>query len=131
MPSSASPMWARSSLVNRMTGQERAIVSDIAGTTRDATDSDPGKRTRQVCAHRHRRHPPQDPVWMTHIEKYSVLRAYMAVDRADVCVIVIDATEGFTEQDSKVAGYAHEQGKACIVVGQQVGRGGKGRQDHG
>ena len=50
------------------------------------------------------------------IEKYSVLRAYMAVDRADVCVIVIDATEGFTEQDSKVAGYAHEQGKACIVV---------------
>lgn len=50
------------------------------------------------------------------IEKYSVLRAYMAVDRADVCLIVIDATEGFTEQDSKVAGYAHEQGKASIVV---------------
>ena len=53
---------------------------------------------------------------MTTIEKYSVLRAYMAVDRADVCVIVIDATEGFTEQDSKVAGYAHEQGKGCVVA---------------
>ena len=53
---------------------------------------------------------------LAYIERYSVLRAYMAVDRADVCVIVIDATEGFTEQDSKVAGYAHEQGKACIVA---------------
>ena len=53
---------------------------------------------------------------LENVERYSVLRSYMAVDRADVCVILIDATEGFTEQDSKVAGYAHEQGKACIVA---------------
>ena len=65
------------------------------------------------------------------IERYSVLRAYMAVDRSDVCVIVIDATVGFTEQDSKVAGYAHEQGKGCVVAVNKWDAIDKGRQDHG
>ena len=109
------PNVGKSSLVNRMTGQERAIVSNIAGTTRDATDSilenEHGKYVLIDTAGIRRKSRVDDD-----IEKYSVLRAYMAVDRADVCLIVIDATEGFTEQDSKVAGYAHEQGKASIVV---------------
>ncbi len=109
------PNVGKSSLVNRISGQNRVIVSDIAGTTRDATDTEieneygkyvfidtAGIRKKSKITER--------------VEHFSVLRAYMAVDRADVCVIVIDATEGFTEQDSKVAGYAHEQGKASIIV---------------
>ncbi|MDD6085468.1 MAG: ribosome biogenesis GTPase Der [Oscillospiraceae bacterium] len=109
------PNVGKSSLVNRISGQNRVIVSNIAGTTRDATDTEieneygkyvfidtAGIRKKSKITER--------------VEHFSVLRAYMAVDRADVCVIVIDATEGFTEQDSKVAGYAHEQGKASIVV---------------
>lgn len=109
------PNVGKSSLVNRMAGEERVIVSDIAGTTRDATDTvvenEHGKFIFIDTAGIRRRARVDDA-----IEKYSVLRSYMAVDRADVCVIVIDATEGFTEQDSKVAGYAHEQGKGCIIA---------------
>lgn len=109
------PNVGKSSLINRIAGEERAIVSDIAGTTRDATDTE--------IENEHGRYIFIDTAGIRKkskitekIEHYSVLRAYMAVDRADVCVIVIDALTGFTEQDSKVAGYAHEQGKACIVA---------------
>jgi GTP-binding protein len=109
------PNVGKSSLINRMAGEERAIVSNIAGTTRDAIDSrvenEYGKFLFIDTAGIRRKSRVLD-----NIERYSVLRAYMAVDRADVAVIVIDATVGFTEQDSKVAGYAHEQGKACIVA---------------
>ncbi len=91
------------------------IVSNIAGTTRDAVDTrienQYGKFIFIDTAGIRRKSKV-----LENVERYSVLRSYMAVDRADVCVIMIDATEGFTEQDSKVAGYAHEQGKACIVA---------------
>ena len=109
------PNVGKSSLVNRIAGEQKVIVSDIAGTTRDATDT--------VVENGHGKYVFIDTAGIRRksrvdevIEKYSVLRAYMAVDRADVCIIVIDATTGFTEQDSKVAGYAHEQGKGCIVA---------------
>lgn len=109
------PNVGKSSLINKMSGEERAIVSDIAGTTRDAIDSvienEFGKYVFIDTAGLRRKSKVLDA-----IERYSVLRSYMAVDRADVCVIMIDAKEGFTEQDSKVAGYAHEQGKACIIA---------------
>lgn len=109
------PNVGKSSLINRIAGEERVIVSDIAGTTRDATDT--------VIENEHGKYVFIDTAGIRRkskvlekIEHYSVLRAYMAVDRSDVCVIILDATVGFTEQDSKVAGYAHEQGKACIVA---------------
>lgn len=109
------PNVGKSSLINKVSGEERVIVSDIAGTTRDATDTivenDYGKYIFIDTAGIRKKSKIQEK-----IEHYSVLRAYMAVDRADVCVIVIDAEVGFTEQDSKVAGYAHEQGKGCIVA---------------
>ncbi|MBQ8824504.1 MAG: ribosome biogenesis GTPase Der [Ruminococcus sp.] len=109
------PNVGKSSLVNRIAGEERVIVSNIAGTTRDATDTvvenELGKFVFIDTAGIRRKARVTEK-----IEHYSVLRAYMAVDRADVCLILIDAVEGFTEQDSKVAGYAHEQGKASIVV---------------
>ncbi len=109
------PNVGKSSLVNRIVGEERMIVADEAGTTRDATDTevtnDYGRFALIDTAGIRRKSKVDD-----NIERYSVLRAYMAVDRADVCVIVIDATEGFTEQDSKVAGYCHEQGKACVIA---------------
>ena len=109
------PNVGKSSLINRIAGEERVIVSDIAGTTRDATDTvienENGKYVFIDTAGIRRKSKITEK-----IEHYSVLRAYMAVDRSDVCVIVIDALVGFTDQDSKVAGYAHEQGKACIVA---------------
>lgn len=108
------PNVGKSSLINRIAGEERVIVSNIAGTTRDATDTiienEAGKFVFIDTAGIRKKAKVTE-----NIERYSVLRAYMAVDRADVCIIVIDAEEGFTEQDSKVAGYAHEQGKASIV----------------
>ena len=109
------PNVGKSSLINRIAGEERVIVSDIAGTTRDATDT--------IVENEHGKYVFIDTAGirkkskvLEKIEHYSVLRAYMAVDRSDVCVILIDASVGFTEQDSKIAGYAHEQGKACIVA---------------
>lgn len=109
------PNVGKSSLVNKISGQNRMIVSDIAGTTRDAVDTvvenEFGKYIFIDTAGLRKRSKVLEK-----IEHYSVLRAYMAVERADVCVIMIDATEGFTEQDSKIAGYAHEQGKACIIA---------------
>lgn len=109
------PNVGKSSLVNAIAGEERVIVSNIAGTTRDATDTlvenQHGKFVFIDTAGLRRKSRVDDA-----IEKYSVLRARMAVERARVCVIMIDAQEGFTEQDSKVAGIAHEQGKACIIA---------------
>lgn len=109
------PNAGKSSLINKIAGEERVIVSDIAGTTRDSTDTvienEYGKFVFIDTAGIRKKSKVTEKV-----EHFSVLRAYMAVDRADVCVIMLDATEGFTEQDSKVAGYAHEQGKACVVA---------------
>ncbi|HIT53899.1 MAG TPA: ribosome biogenesis GTPase Der [Candidatus Fimivicinus intestinavium] len=109
------PNVGKSSLVNAIAGEERVIVSNIAGTTRDATDTrvenEHGTFIFIDTAGLRRKSRVDDA-----IEKYSVLRARMAVERASVCVIMIDAQEGFTEQDSKVAGIAHEQGKACIIA---------------
>ena len=109
------PNAGKSSLINKISGEERSIVSDIAGTTRDAIDTTvetaAGKFNFIDTAGLRRKSRVDDK-----IEKYSVLRAQMAVERADVCVIMIDANDGFTEQDSKVAGLALEQGKACIIA---------------
>ncbi len=109
------PNVGKSSLINAISGEERAIVSDIAGTTRDATDTyvtnEHGEFMFIDTAGLRRKSKVEDQ-----IEKYSVIRAKMAVERATVCVIMIDALEGFTEQDSKVAGIAHEMGKACIIA---------------
>ena len=109
------PNVGKSSLVNRLVGSERTMVSDIAGTTRDAIDSyfenETGKYVFIDTAGMRKKSRIEES-----IEKYSVLRATMAIDRADVCLIMIDATEGVTEQDTKVAGLAHEAGKACIIV---------------
>ena len=109
------PNVGKSSLVNAVLGENRMIVSDVAGTTRDATDSlvenEFGKFIFIDTAGLRRKSKVYDQ-----IEKYSVIRARMAVERATVCVIMIDGTEGFTEQDSKVAGIAHEMGKGCIIA---------------
>ena len=109
------PNVGKSSLVNRILGQERVIVSDIAGTTRDAVDScfenERGKYLIIDTAGMRKKSRVDDRV-----EKFSVLRATMAIERSDVCVIMIDAREGVTEQDTKVAGLAHEAGKACVIA---------------
>lgn len=109
------PNSGKSSLINRVVGEERVIVSDIPGTTRDAIDTyieigedkyvfiDTAGIRRQSRI-------------TENIEKYSALRSWTAIERADVCVIMIDAQDGVTEQDTKIAGYAHEQGKASVVV---------------
>jgi GTP-binding protein len=109
------PNVGKSSIINSILGEERVIVSDIAGTTRDAIDTpfthgedkyvfiDTAGIRRKSRIHEN-------------IEKYSVIRSFTAVDRADVCLLVIDANEGVTEQDTKIAGYAHEQGKATVIV---------------
>ncbi|MBQ4583261.1 MAG: ribosome biogenesis GTPase Der [Oscillospiraceae bacterium] len=109
------PNVGKSSLTNRILGQERVIVSNVAGTTRDAIDSyfenEHGKYNFIDTAGMRKKSKVDDA-----IEKYSVLRATMAIERSDVCLILIDAQEGVTEQDTKVAGLAHEAGKACIIV---------------
>ena len=109
------PNAGKSSLINCVAGEERSIVSSIAGTTRDAIDTHISNKHGDFIfidtAGLRRKSRVDDA-----IEKYSILRAQMAVERADVCVIMIDGVEGFTEQDSKVAGIAHEKGKACIIA---------------
>ena len=109
------PNVGKSSLINRILGEERVIVSNVAGTTRDAIDSyfenDQGRFVFIDTAGIRRKSKVEED-----IEKYSVLRATLAIERSDVCLILIDATEGVTEQDTKVAGLAHEAGKASIIV---------------
>ncbi|MBR5806379.1 MAG: ribosome biogenesis GTPase Der [Oscillospiraceae bacterium] len=109
------PNVGKSSLVNKILGQQRMIVRDESGTTRDAVDS--------YIENKHGKFIFTDTAGMRKrgnvdegVERYSVIRALAAVDRSKVCVIMIDGTVGFTEQDSKIAGYAHEQGKACIIA---------------
>ena len=109
------PNAGKSSLVNKILGEERVIVSDIAGTTRDAIDSyftnSHGKYVFIDTAGIRRKNKVYDT-----LEKYSVIKAKAAIDRANVCLIMIDATEGVTEQDEKIAGLAHEAGKGVIIV---------------
>ncbi|MBR5501833.1 MAG: ribosome biogenesis GTPase Der [Oscillospiraceae bacterium] len=109
------PNAGKSSLLNRLVGEERVIVSDVAGTTRDSVDVDidlpQGKFTFIDTAGQRKKARVDDAV-----EKFSVIRALAAVDRSHVCVIMIDATKGFSVLDSKFAGYAHEQGKGCIIA---------------
>jgi len=109
------PNAGKSSIINKMLGQNRLIVSNIAGTTRDAVDTrienEHGAFTFIDTAGIRRQSKINDK-----IEKYSVLRAHMAVERADVCLIMIDGSTGITEQDEKIAGIAHEAGKASIIV---------------
>lgn len=109
------PNVGKSSLINRILGEQRVIVSDVAGTTRDAVDSyfenQKGKYRLIDTAGMRKKSKVDD-----RIEKFSVLRSTMAIERCDVCLILIDAQEGVTEQDTKVAGLAHEAGKACIIV---------------
>jgi len=109
------PNVGKSSLTNMIAGEERVIVSNVAGTTRDAVDTDIdnefGKYTFIDTAGIRRKSKVDD-----RIEKFSVMRAQMAIERADVCLIMIDAREGVTEQDTKIAGLAHEAGKASIII---------------
>ena len=109
------PNVGKSSLVNLILGEERVIVSDVAGTTRDAVDSSVensfGKYVFIDTAGIRRKSRVDDRV-----EKFSVMRAQMAIERSDVCLIMIDAREGVTEQDTKIAGLAHEAGKASVVI---------------
>ena len=109
------PNVGKSSLVNKIVGENRCIVSDVAGTTRDSIDTEVenqyGRFILTDTAGLRRKNKVDDA-----IEKYSVIRAKMAIDRSDVCVIMINAVDGFTDQDSKIAGLAHEAGKACIIA---------------
>lgn len=109
------PNAGKSSLINSILGEDRVIVSNVAGTTRDAIDSHFEKNGDKYLfidtAGMRKRGKINETV-----ERYSVVRSLSAVERCDVCVIMIDATEGITEQDTKIAGYAHEQGKACIIA---------------
>ncbi len=109
------PNVGKSSLINKVLGEERVIVSDIAGTTRDAIDTyfekDDQKYVMIDTAGMRRKGKIYE-----NIERYSVIRALTAIERSDVCLMMIDATEGVTEQDTKIAGYAHESGRATIIV---------------
>ena len=109
------PNAGKSSLINRILGEERVIVSGVPGTTRDAIDTFyevNDKRYMFIDTAGIRRKSKIEEG----IEKYSIIRSWTAVDRADVCIIMIDAKDGVTEQDTKIAGYAHEQGKASIIA---------------
>ena len=109
------PNAGKSSLINKILGEERVIVSNVAGTTRDAIDSHfekNGDKFLFIDTAGMRKRGKIDET----VERYSVVRSLAAVDRSDVCVIMIDGVDGLTEQDTKIAGYAHEQGKACIIA---------------
>lgn len=109
------PNVGKSSLINKILGENRAIVSDIAGTTRDAIDTEfeneKGKYTLIDTAGVRRKSKVKES-----IEKFSIMRTLLAIERADVCLMMIDATEGVTDQDAKIAGEAHEAGKGVIIV---------------
>lgn len=109
------PNVGKSSLINKILGENRVIVSNIPGTTRDAIDTPfeiNGEKYIFIDTAGIRKKKKVDE----NIEKYSVIRSYMAVDRSDVCLLLIDANEGVTEQDTKIAGYAHDNGKAIVIV---------------
>lgn len=109
------PNAGKSSLINKILGEERVIVSNVAGTTRDAIDSHyekDGTKYLFIDTAGMRKRGKIDET----VERYSVVRSLAAVDRSDVCIIMIDGVDGLTEQDTKIAGYAHEQGKACIIA---------------
>lgn len=109
------PNAGKSSLINRLLGEDRVIVSDIAGTTRDAIDTSLEKNGKKYTfidtAGMRKRNKVDDLV-----ERYSVIRSLNAVERCDVCIVMIDGVEGISEQDTKIAGYAHEQGKGTVIV---------------
>ncbi|GAB6169988.1 ribosome biogenesis GTPase Der [Clostridium carnis] len=109
------PNVGKSSLINRLLGEERLIVSEVAGTTRDVIDStlenDLGKFTLIDTAGLRRKSKVKEE-----IERYSVIRTYAAIERADVCILMVDATEGVTDQDEKIIGFAHEMNKAIMVI---------------
>ncbi len=109
------PNAGKSSLINCILGENRVIVSNIAGTTRDAIDSR-FEKDGQVYTFIDTAGMRKRGKISENVERYSVVRALSAVDRADVCLIMVDATEGVTEQDTKIAGYAHDNGKASIIV---------------
>ena len=108
-------MCGKSSLINKILGENRVIVSDVAGTTRDAIDTpyenEEGKYMLIDTAGLRRKSKIKD-----NIERYSIIRTKLAIERADVCLLMIDAKEGVTEQDTKIAGEAHEAGKGIIIV---------------
>ncbi|MBR5535962.1 MAG: ribosome biogenesis GTPase Der [Clostridia bacterium] len=109
------PNAGKSSLINRLLGEDRVIVSDIAGTTRDAIDTHlekNGKKYTFIDTAGMRKKNKVDDI----VERYSVIRSLNAVERCDVCVVMIDGVEGISEQDAKIAGYAHEQGKGTVIV---------------
>jgi len=109
------PNSGKSSLLNKILGETRVIVSDVAGTTRDAVDAEFENETGKylfIDTAGIRRKSKVD----NRIEKFSVMRAQMAIERSNVCLIMIDAEQGVTEQDTKIAGIAHEAGRACIIV---------------
>ncbi len=110
------PNAGKSSLINKILGEERVIVSNIAGTTRDAIDSRFEKNGDKYLFIDTAGMRKRKKIENESVERYSVVRSLAAVDRSDVCVIMLDAGEGITEQDTKIAGYAHEQGKACIIA---------------
>lgn len=123
------PNAGKSSLINQVLGENRVIVSNIAGTTRDAIDSyyeNNGTKFVLIDTAGMRKRGKIDEV----VERYSVVRSLAAVDRSDVCVIMLDANEGVTEQDTKIAGYAHEQGKACVIAVNKWDHHRKGQQNH-
>ncbi|NLY17467.1 MAG: ribosome biogenesis GTPase Der [Clostridiaceae bacterium] len=109
------PNVGKSSLINNILGEERVIVSDIPGTTRDAIDT-PVERNEKKYSFIDTAGIRRKSRIEENIERYSVIRSWTAVDRSDVCIILIDAQDNVTEQDTKIAGYAHEQGKACIIA---------------
>ncbi len=109
------PNAGKSSIINRLLGEERVIVSNIPGTTRDAIDTKlekNGKKYTFIDTAGMRKRGKIDDV----VERYSVIRSLNAVERCDVCLVMIDGVEGISEQDSKIAGYAHEQGKGTVIV---------------
>lgn len=110
------PNVGKSSLINTILGEERVIVSNIPGTTRDAIDTLFIKNERKYLLIDTAGMRKKSKIEVSSIERYSVLRSLRAIDRADVCLMIIDASDGVTEQDKKIAGYAHEAGKAIVII---------------
>ena len=124
------PNVGKSSIINKLLGENRVIVSDIAGTTRDAVDTEVDAITAPNTSSSIRRDLRRKSKVKEDIERYSIIRTVTAVERADVVLMVIDAVEGITEQDAKIAGIAHDRGKGVIVVVNKWDAIEKNRQDH-